>query len=69
MEASAGIVVDPDDTVGLIEGARNLLDDERARVDASRSGYEYALARFDIDRITGQFEGILAGVPRRERAR
>jgi colanic acid biosynthesis glycosyl transferase WcaI len=69
LEAGAGIVVDPDDTAGLVAGARKLLDDEAARLDASRRGHEYARRRFDIDRITERFERILAGSLRRGAAR
>ena len=59
-EHDAGIVVGPDDEAGFVAAAERLLDDEPLRERLGRNGRCYAEATFDIDKIAGAFERILA---------
>jgi glycosyltransferase involved in cell wall biosynthesis len=61
LEAGAGIVVEPDDTVGFRTAAHVLRADQSLRKGFGRRGRAYAERTFDLTKITNQFETILIG--------
>ncbi|HEX5578511.1 MAG TPA: glycosyltransferase family 4 protein [Candidatus Limnocylindria bacterium] len=58
VETSAGRVVDPMDTAGLVSAARTLLDDPQALASAGAAGHAYAAETFDLERIGARFEEV-----------
>jgi len=61
MECGAGLVVEPGDVEGFCQAARQLIDVPQQRADAGAAARRYAETHFDIERITDQFEALLAG--------
>jgi colanic acid biosynthesis glycosyl transferase WcaI len=57
--SGAGVVVEPDDGVGLVEGARRLLEDAELRASLGGSAREYAERTFDITSIGDRFEEVI----------
>ena len=57
--ANAGRIVRPGDASGLVAAARDLLSDPTARRVAAANARAYALAVFDIGRITDRFEDVI----------
>jgi glycosyltransferase involved in cell wall biosynthesis len=60
-DARAGIVVEPDNTAGLVAAARDLMQDSDARSRLGKNAREYAMRTFAISSIADQFESILTG--------
>lgn len=58
-KSGGGFVVHPGDKVGLIAMIERLLDDETLRESCSQNGRDYAVANFDFDQVTEQYEGII----------
>ena len=59
--ANAGITVDPHDTDGFLDGAKQLREDAGLRATLGANGRAYAESTFDMKRITDQFESVLNG--------
>jgi colanic acid biosynthesis glycosyl transferase WcaI len=59
-EACAGAVVDPADEQGWVQAARALAGDPERRARMSARARAYAESAFDIERITSEFEVVLA---------
>jgi colanic acid biosynthesis glycosyl transferase WcaI len=57
--SGAGVVVEPDDAAGLVEGARRLLEDAELRASLGSSAREYAERTFDITTIGDRFEEVI----------
>lgn len=57
-KAGAGIVVPANDTSAFLNAAARLGNDAALRKTLAVNGIEYALAMFDIEKITDRFEGI-----------
>jgi putative colanic acid biosynthesis glycosyltransferase WcaI len=63
VEASgAGLLVEPDDAEGLVDGGRRLLGDPQLRERLGAAGRAYAERTFDIGAIADRFEGVIASV-------
>jgi glycosyltransferase involved in cell wall biosynthesis len=60
-EASAGAVVEPDDTAAFVSAARSLIADASERDAAGARGRAYAERMFDIGPIAARFDSILEG--------
>jgi glycosyltransferase involved in cell wall biosynthesis len=60
--SGGGLLVEPDDAGGLVEGARQLLADDELRARLGTDGRAYAERTFDIGRIADRFEDVLASV-------
>jgi glycosyltransferase involved in cell wall biosynthesis len=58
--SGGGVVVEPDDANGWIEAARKLASDAEARACLGARARAYAEATFDIEKIAGRFEAVLA---------
>lgn len=58
--AEAGVVVDPAEGKRFVEAAGTLLDDEPARSRMGSAGRAYAERTFKIERITDEFEAVIA---------
>ena len=66
--SGAGIVVEPDDTVGFLTSARQLIDDDSRRNQHARSARAYARQHFAIETIADGFENVVvAALGRRGR--
>ena len=59
--SGAGIVVEPDDTVGFLTSARQLIDDDSRRNQHARSARAYARQHFAIEAIADGFENVVVG--------
>lgn len=59
---NAGIVVSPHDQKGFYQAALKLFENDNLRSEMASNGRKYAEAKFDIDRITKQFESIILSV-------
>jgi len=57
-EASAGVVVPPEDSEAFISEVKQLLSDDYRRDAMGRAGRTYAEENFDISKITDRFETI-----------
>jgi glycosyltransferase involved in cell wall biosynthesis len=60
--SGGGLLVEPDDAGGLVEGARRLLADDELRARLGTDGRAYAERTFDIGPIADRFEDVLASV-------
>lgn len=58
-ESGAGVVVEPSDTDGFVQGAERLMSSESLREECGRAGRLFAEENFDIEAIRRRFEGIL----------
>jgi colanic acid biosynthesis glycosyl transferase WcaI len=58
--SGGGLLVEPDDAGGLVEGARRLLADDELRSRLGAAGRDYAERRFDIGAIADRFEQVLS---------
>jgi colanic acid biosynthesis glycosyl transferase WcaI len=58
--SEAGIVVEPDDLDGFIQGAWTLMTSPVLRADMGENARRYAEGSFDIHSITDRFEGLIA---------
>jgi colanic acid biosynthesis glycosyl transferase WcaI len=56
----AGVVIAPNDNLNFVKGAQNLMKDASLREFYAHNARQYAETNFDIDRITTQFESMLA---------
>ena len=68
IESGSGVVVDPDDHEGWLAAARELAGDSDRRARMAASARAYAESAFDIDRITDEFETVLAAAVERRRS-
>ena len=59
--SGAGITVAPEDVDGFLSAAVRLLQDPEEREVMARNGRRYAEERFDIERITQEFEKVIVG--------
>jgi glycosyltransferase involved in cell wall biosynthesis len=57
--SGGGLLVEPDDAGGLVEGARRLLADDELRARLGAAGRAYAERTFDIGAIADRFEKVL----------
>jgi glycosyltransferase involved in cell wall biosynthesis len=57
--AGAGITVAAGDRIGFIAAARLMVESAEMREKWGRAARDYAVAHFDIDAITSQFEEAL----------
>ena len=62
--SGGGLLVEPDDAGGLVEGARRLLADDELRARLGADGRAYAERTFDMRTIADRFEDVLASVVR-----
>ncbi|MBA3717025.1 MAG: glycosyltransferase family 4 protein, partial [Actinobacteria bacterium] len=60
--SGAGVLVEPDDAEGLVEGARRLLGDADLRARLGAAGRAYAEKTFDIAAIGDRFEEVISSV-------
>ena len=60
--SGGGLLVEPDDAGGLVEGARRLLADDELRARLGAAGRAYAERTFDIGTIADRFDDVLASV-------
>jgi colanic acid biosynthesis glycosyl transferase WcaI len=58
--SGGGLLVEPDDAGGLVEGARRLLGDAELRERLGSAGRAYAERTFDIRAIANRFEEVLS---------
>jgi glycosyltransferase involved in cell wall biosynthesis len=58
--SGGGVVVDPDDARAWIEAGQRLAADIESRVSLGLRARQYAEAHFDIEKIAGRFEAVLA---------
>jgi glycosyltransferase involved in cell wall biosynthesis len=58
--SGGGLLVEPDDADGLVEGARRLLGDAELRARLGAAGRAYAERTFDIHAIADRFEEVLS---------
>lgn len=58
--SGGGLLVEPDDSGGLVEGARRLLGDAELRARLGEAGRAYAERTFDIHAIADRFEEVLS---------
>jgi colanic acid biosynthesis glycosyl transferase WcaI len=61
VRADAGIVVEPDDTVGFLAAAAKLRADADLRARLGANGRAYAERAFNLERIASMFEEVLSG--------
>ena len=61
-DTGAGRVVDPEDTEGFVAAARAFAADPDSARRAGDAGRAYALANFDLERVTDRFETLLRDV-------
>jgi len=54
----AGLVVDPADTDGFLRAAGELIHNAEYAATLAKQARQYAMATFDIDRITDKFERV-----------
>ena len=54
----AGIVVNPDDLAGFLEGARLLKDNPKLAEDLGRNGRSYAARAYNLNNIADRFEAL-----------
>ena len=57
-EASAGVVVPPDDSQAFVDEVKHLLSDVDRRDAMGRAGRQYAEKHFDIGKVADRFEAI-----------
>ena len=57
--ACAGVVVPADAPAALVRAVEELIADDQRRIDLGRSARDYAVKRFDIERIADRFEELL----------
>jgi putative colanic acid biosynthesis glycosyltransferase WcaI len=58
-KSGGGLVVNPNNKVGLRATIERLLDDETLRESCRQNGRDYALANFDFDRVAEQYEAVI----------
>jgi glycosyltransferase involved in cell wall biosynthesis len=68
-ESGSGVIVDPDDHQGWQAAARDLAEDEDRRDRMAASARAHAERAFDIDRITTEFETVLAAAVNHRKGR
>ena len=61
-ESGAGILVEPDDADGFVDGARRLLADAKLQEKLGTAARTYAESTFDIGPIADRFEEVIASV-------
>ncbi len=64
----AGMVFEPDDVAGFVEGARQLLASPKMRSEMGQNGREYAARTFEVGGIADRFEAVLSDAFRRASA-
>jgi len=68
-ESGSGVIVDPDDHQGWQAAARDLAEDADRRDRMAASARAHAERAFDIDRITTEFETVLAAAVNHRKGR
>jgi len=58
LKSEAGLVVSPTDKWGFLNAASRLLEDDKLRITSGRKAYEFALAHYEIKRVTERFEKV-----------